>query len=304
MDFEAARKRADERLNQELLRVRNLPKRSKIKLANKYGLKHASHTNAGLLKELEINLNVISREQRRVANELNKRQQVFTEAQRKSLSKCLPPLQPQLNETNDSQDGRNDTTEEKKNRTSYAGLEKLPVWFQGRKESVNQMKREMLVEMTAKSKEKTRRIIAENSKKVSIGPPLPPIHDVELGDSWITRLNRQRVNHFGKSCFPSLLEGTRAVSKEEEKVRTYPRDSQQGYIRTMVHPKGTRTLRGTVYEKVLKMPDPAKIPHLNPRDPKFYHVVMKVTRNRRTSKLANSDSIITQTSTVFTKHWN
>ena len=297
MDFEAARIHADERLNQELLRIRNLPKRSKIKIANKYGLKHASHTNAGLLKELEINLNVISREQKRVTNELNKRQRAFTETQKKSLSKVLPPLP------------KEDTgVLKKQKRRTLVGQEQPPVWLYGRKESVNQVRRELLIELTARSKQKTCKIIADNNKKISIGPVLPPIQDEDIGNSWVTRLNRQRVNTFGRSCFPSLLEN-QSVGEQSKTRRKLPSIVQQNSHKNITEAGDltadkTRTFRGTVYEKVLKMPDPANIPHLNPRDPKLYHVVMKVTKNRKTSKLEKSDAVIAKTNSVFTKHWN
>lgn len=308
MDFEGARRNADDRLNQELIRIRNLPKRSKIKvIANKYGLKHASHTNAGLLKELEINLGVISREQRRVVNECNKRQRDFTEVQKKSLSKFLPPLTQVQGETN--------TTVIRKaqlrQRKTTTVIDQTPLWLKGRRESICEMKREMLLDMTAKSKQKTFKIISENNKKISIGAQLPPIRDgVELEqDPWITRLHRQRKNAFVGSCFPFLLEEEKGYDREQDKYRgKNPQQNQQGPRQfppsndDAPADSKERTFRGTVYEKVLKMPDPAKIPHLNPRNPKLYHVVMKV-RKRKVSKMEQSDAVAARKNTVFTRHW-
>lgn len=214
MDFEAARRNADERLNQELIRIRNLPKRSKIKIANKYGLKHASHTNAGLLKELEINLSVISREQRRVANECNKRQRDFKESQKISLSKFLPPLAQEEKKTVEARPvGREEIGRQ---RTSV--LDQTPMWLKGRRESITEVKRQMLLKLTAKSKEKTFNIISENNRKTSIGAPLPPLHDVEIDEnSLVTRLNRRRKNAYAGSCFPFLLE-EEELKREREKI--------------------------------------------------------------------------------------
>jgi len=48
LDFEATRRRADDRLHQELTRIRNLPKRSKITICKKHGLQHAHHMNTGI----------------------------------------------------------------------------------------------------------------------------------------------------------------------------------------------------------------------------------------------------------------
>ena len=306
MDFKGARRNADERLNQELTRIRNLPKRSTIKIVNKYGLKHASHTNAGLLKELEINLGVISREKRRVANECNKMQKDFKEIQRKSLSKCLPAL-PQEEEVDEIPEALKKPLRQ---RRSTAVFDQTPVWLKGRRESITQKKREILLDMTAKSKETTFKLISHNNRKASIGIPLPPIRDhVELDqDPWITRLNRQRKKAFVGSCFPSLLGEDKEYNREREKYRK----NKEHQIEQVPHSTTDndeknlkkRTFRGTVYEKVLKMPDPANIPHLNPRDPKLYHVVMKV-RKRRESKftLENSDAIVARKNTVFTRHW-
>lgn len=304
MDFEGARRNADERLNQELTRIRNLPKRSKIKIVNKYGLKHASHTNAGLLKELEINLGVISREQRRVANECNKRQRDFTEIQRKSLSKFLPSLA----QEKEADEIPAIKRKPQRQRGTTAVFDQTPVWLKGRRESIGEKKREILLDMTAKSKERTFKIISQNNKKTSIGVPLPPIRDhVELDeDPWITRLNRQRKNAFVGSCFPPLLGEDKEYSREREKYRENkthqkeqgphsPTNNDEAHLKK-------RTFRGTVYEKVLKMPDPANIPHLNPRDPKLYHVVMKV-RKRKEPKLENSDAVVARKNTVFTRHW-
>lgn len=303
MDFEGARRNADERLNQELTRIRNLPKQSKIKIVNKYGLKRASNTNAGLLKQLEIDLGVISREQRRVANECNKLQKDFKEIQRKSLSNFLPPL------TQEEGVDMVPAAQKKphRQRRNAAVFDQTPVWLKGRKESITEKKREILLDMTAKSKERTFKIISQNNKKTSIGLPLPPIRDnVELDeDSWITRLNRQLENAFVGSCFPSLLGEDKEHNREREKHRGNLAQNEQGphsptnndetYLKK-------RTFRGTVYEKVLKMPDPANIPHLNPRDPKLYHVVMKV-KKRKVSKLENSDAFVARRNTVFTRHW-
>lgn len=305
MDFEGARRNADERLNQELIRIRNLPKRSKIKMVNKYGLKHASHTNAGLLKELEINLGVISREQRRVANECNKRQRDFTEIQRKSLSKFLPPL------AQKEKEDKKPTIKRKpqRQRRTTAVFDQTPVWLKGRRESISEMKREILLDMTAKSKERTFKIISENNKKTSIGVPLPPLRDAELDeDEWITRLNRPRKNAFVGSCFPFLLEEDKEHHRDHERYRGKKLHQHQQLIEHHSLPNNDnasvkeRTFRGTVYEKVLRMPDPAKIPHLNPRDPKLYQVVMKV-RKRKVSKLENSDAVVARKNTVFTRHW-
>ena len=305
MDFEGARRNADERLNQELTRIRNLPKRSKIQIVNKYGLKHASHTNAGLLKQLEIDLGVISREQRRVANECNKMQKDFKEIQRKSLSNFLPPLTPQ-EEVNMVPTAPKKPQQRHRRNTPVFDL--TPVWLKGRRESMTEKKREILLDMTAKSKERTFKIISQNNKKTSIGLPLPPIRDnVEFEeDSWITRLNRQRENAFVGSCFPSLLGEDKRYNRERAKARENLAQNEQGpHSPTNSDERDLkkRTFRGTVYEKVLKMPDPANIPHLNPRDPKLYHVVMKV-KKRKVSKLENSDAFVARRNTVFTRHWN
>ena len=212
MDFEGARRNADERLNQELTRIRNLPKRSKIKIVNKHGLRRASQTNAGLLKELEINLSVISREQRRMANECNKMQKDFEKIQRKSLSRFLSPV------TQEEGADKVQAAQKKPQRQRrYAAVfDQTPVWLKGRRESITEKKREILLDMTAKSKERTFKLISENNKKTSIGFPLPPIRDnTELDeDPWITRINRQRKKAFVGSCFPSLL----GEDKSEENI--------------------------------------------------------------------------------------
>ncbi|XP_078373903.1 uncharacterized protein LOC144657432 [Oculina patagonica] len=303
MDFEGARRNADERLNQELIRIRNLPKRSKIKIVNKYGLKHASHTNAGLLKELEINLGVISREKKRVANECDKRQRDFTEIQRKSLSKFLPPLAQEEEEVEKQTIKRKPQRQQR----STAVLDQTPMWLKGRRESISEKKREILLDLTAKSKERTFKIISKNNKKTSIGVPLPPIRDSELEeDAWITRLNHPRKNAFAGSCFPFLLAEENENERDQEKYHGKRLHQNQQWPHPPPNKDSAnlkaRTFRGTVYEKVLKMPDPAKIPHLNPRDPKLYQVVMKV-RKRKVSKLENSDAVVARKNTVFTRHW-
>ena len=154
MDFEGARRNADERLNQELTRIRNLPKRSKIKIVNKYGLKHASHTNAGLLKQLEINLGVISREQRRVANECNKMQKDFKKIQRKSLSNFLPPLTPE--QEVDAVPTAPKKPQRQRRKTTV--FDQTPAWLKGRRESMTEKKREILLDMTAQSNPRPRDI--------------------------------------------------------------------------------------------------------------------------------------------------
>ena len=309
MDFEAARRNADDRLTQELTRIRNLPKRSKIKIGNKYGLKHASHTNAGLLKSLEIDLNVISREQRRVANECNKRQREFTEVQRKSLSKFLPSIAQE-----DGGEGKSTVQgKTQRQRKTTTVIDQTPMWLKGRKESICELKREMLLDMTARSKEKTYEIISKNNKKTSIGAPLPPIRDIEVEvdrEALITRLNRQRKNAFAGSCFPFLLAENQEYNREGVKYprkkpyqdqrepslpSNYAQDNEQDDFRK-------RTYRETVYEKILEIPDPSKIPHLDPRDPKLYHVVMKA-RKRKVSKLEQADHVVARKNTVSTRHW-
>ncbi|PFX15606.1 uncharacterized protein LOC111343336 [Stylophora pistillata] len=310
MDFEGARRNADERLNQELIRIRNLPKRSKIKIANKYGLTHASHTNAGLLKSLEIDLNVISREQRRVANECNKRQREFTEVQKKSLSKFLTPLVQEEGQDTSTVQGNN-----QRQRKTTDVIDRTPMWLKGRKESMCELKREMLLDLTARSKDKTYKIISKNNKKTSIGAVLPPIRDIEVEldrdrDAWISRLNRQRKNAFTGSCFPFLLAENREYHREEVKhARKPPYQDQQEACLPSNHTENdndgfrNRTFRGTVYKKILKIPDPAKIPHLDPRDPKLYHVVMKARKRKASLKLEQADSFVARKNTVFTKHW-
>ena len=303
MDFTAARRNADERLNQELIRIRNLPKRSKIKIANKYGLKHASHTNAGLLKELEINLSVISREQRRVANEYNKRQRDFKESQKKSLSKFLSPLsQEEKKEVETKPVGRKEIGRQ---RTSV--LDQTPMWIKGRRESITEVKRQMLLNLTARSKEKTFNIISENNRKTSIGAPLPPLYDrdVEIDEnSWLTRLNRRRKNAYAGSCFPFLLE-EEELNRERENVCEKNLNQNQEKVSKNGTALNTRTFRGVTYQKVIKMPDPGKIPHLNPRDPKLYHVVMKVRdmNRRKVAQLQKPNDEIARKNTVFTRHW-
>lgn len=89
LDFEAARQRADDRLNQELTRIRNLPKRSKITICNKHGLQHAHHMNTGLVKNLEVDLSILKREKRRVFNELNKKKREFADSTQKSFPRLL-----------------------------------------------------------------------------------------------------------------------------------------------------------------------------------------------------------------------
>ena len=309
MDFEAARRNADERLNQELVRIRNLPKRSKIKVANKYGLKHASHTNAGLVKELEINLGIISREQRRVANECSKRQRDFRETQKKSLSKFLPPLGPQENIKIMAAETKVEAEEIRTQRTTVA--DQAPIWLKDRTESIAEFKRERLIEMTARSKKKTLKIISENNKKTSIGATLPPLRDVELDEnSLLTRLNRRRKNAFAGSCFPFLLEDTELkTEKENQPVESLSKRNREWLGELGPNQDASmnraRTFRGVTYEKVIKMPDPAKIPHLDPRNPKLYQVVMRVyDRNRRKiSRMNETDAEIARKNTVFTKHW-
>lgn len=309
MDFEAARRNADERLNQELVRIRNLPKRSKIKVANKYGLKHASHTNAGLVKELEINLGIISREQRRVANECSKRQRDFRETQKKSLSKFLPPLGPQEDIKIMAAETKVEAEEIRTQRTTVA--DQAPIWLKDQRESIAEFKRERLIEMTARSKKKTLKIISENNKKTSIGAPLPPLRDVELDEnSLLTRLNRRRKNAFAGSCFPFLLEDTELkTEKENQPVESLSKRNREWLGKLGPNQDASmnraRTFRGVTYEKVIKMPDPAKIPHLDPRNPKLYQVVMRVyDRNRRKiSRMNETDAEIARKNTVFTKHW-
>lgn len=310
MDFEAARRNADERLNQELVRIRNLPKRSKIKVANKYGLKHASHTNAGLVKELEINLGIISREQRRVANECSKRQRDFRETQKKSLSKFLPPLGPQENIKIMAAEAKVEAEEIRTRTTTVA--DQAPMWLKDRsRESIAEFKRERLIEMTARSKKKTLKIISENNQKTSIGAPLPPLRDVELDEnSLLTRLNRRRKNAFAGSCFPFLLEDTELkTEKENQPVESLSKCNREWSGELGPNQDASmnraRTFRGVTYEKVIKMPDPAKIPHLDPRNPKLYQVVMKVyDRNRRKkARMNETDAEIARKNTVFTKHW-
>lgn len=307
MDFEAARRNADTRLNQELIRIRNLPKRSKIKIANKYGLKHASHTNDGLLKELEINLGTISREQKRVVNECNKRQRDFQETQKKSLSKFLPPLeQPEEKATVEAKPVETEGIARQRGTV----LDQTPMWLKGRKESVAEIKREMLLNLTARSKEKTFKIISENNKKTSIGAPLPPLHDIDIEEnSWITRLNRRRKKAYAGSCFPFLLQ-REEVNRERESFRGKNLNQKQEWSRPSA-PKNdpalnAKTFREVTYEKIIKMPDPAKIPHLDPWNPKLYPVATKVRdRNRRKiSQLQQkTDSEVARKATVFTKHW-
>ena len=90
VDLDSARQKINERLNQELTRIRNLPKKSKIKICNKYGLKHAHHMNNGLLKSLEVDVGIIQREERRVTNELYKKRKTFTENTQRSFPRLLP----------------------------------------------------------------------------------------------------------------------------------------------------------------------------------------------------------------------
>ena len=254
MDFEAARRNADERLNQELIRIRNLPKRSKIEVANKYGLKHASHTNAGLLKELETNLSVISREQRQVAKECDKRQRDFKETQKKSLSRFLPPLAQEEKETVEAMAETKDT--KGTGRRASTIFDQTPLWMKGRRESMTEWKRGMLLDMTARSKEKTFKIISENNKKTSIGAPLPPLHDVKIDkNSWITRLNRRRKNAYTGSCFPFLLEESEHNRERENYGEKNPNQNQQ-FPRlgpkndSVINP--ARTFRTATYEKVIR----------------------------------------------------
>ena len=329
MDFETARRNADQRLIQELVRIRNLPKRNRIQVAtDKYGLRHASHTNAGLLKELEINLGVISREKKRVACECDKRQRDFRESQKKSLSKFLPPLD--KNSNNNKQERRksrqtklfekstvwvnlppmdknpNNNKQERRKSRQTKLFEKSPVWVKGRKETLADVKQEMLSALTAKSKQKTSKIISENKEKASIGAFLTPMsNSVEIDEnSWITRFNQRKINTNRKSCFPPLLEQT------EPKVHwvNLPGnwDTQANISVIQIPRRKERTFRGIAYRKVLKMPDPLEISHLNPWDPKLYYVVMKVCeRNRRKMfLLRKTDSEVAKRNSVFTKHWN
>lgn len=297
MDFETARRNADQRLTQELVRIRNLPKRNRIQVAtDKYGLRHASHTNAGLLKELEINLGVISRERKRIACECDKRKKDFRESQKKSLAKFLPPM---------AKNPSNKQEERRESRQTKL-FEKSPVWVKGRRETLADVKQEMLLSLTAKSKEKTSKIISENKEKASIGAFLTPlVKSVEIDEnSWITRLNQRKINLNLRSCFPPLLE------QKEPKIHW---GNLSGNWDTRTNISGIqrprrkeRTFRGITYKKVLKMPDPLEIPLLNPWDPKLYYVVMKVCeRNRRKMfLLQKTDCEVAKRNNVFTKHWN
>ena len=284
MGFEAARRNADVRLNQELIRIRNLPKRNKITLAaTKNGLRHASHTNTGLLRELEINLNLISREQRRVASECDKKQKQFRDYQKKSFSKFLPPLdeKPQA--------------EAKGTRAKQQVIffEQAPTWIKSRRQRLTDLKREMVLSLKARSKDKTQEIISENSRRTSITDE----------NSWITQLNRRQKDANGGSYFPFVLE--RADAKRRRASRPRNQLSPIHENATITDGAKPRTFRGLAYEKVIRMPDPMKIPHLNPWDPKLYYVVIKVLdRNRKKmSKLQKADFEVAKRNSAFTKHW-
>lgn len=91
-EYTAKKVHANERLSQELTRIRNLPKRSLIAVGNKYGLKHASQKNSGLVKSLELNLNSIDREEKRVQQYLSKKRRTFTECTMRSFPALLPSI--------------------------------------------------------------------------------------------------------------------------------------------------------------------------------------------------------------------
>lgn len=298
MDFKAARRNADERLNQELVRIRNLPKRNKIQVVtDKHGLSRASHTNAGLVKELELNLSMISSELQRFAKEYNKRQKDFRETQKKSLAKFLPPLV--KNSQNEPAKGTS--------RRKPTIFDATPLWVKDRRETVADIKPEMLLTLMARRKQKTLKIISENNKKTSTGSFLPPLYESAEIDqnSWITRLNGRKMNTNRRSCFPVLLE--QAERRRERENFTGKNTNTITESKLMSDGSGcnARTFRGVVYQKVLKMPDPKKIPHLNPWDPKLYYVVMKVCdrNDRKMSRLQKADLEFAKRNIVFTRHW-
>ena len=196
-------------------------------------------------------------------------------------------------------------------RTTVA--DQAPIWLKDRTESIAEFKRERLIEMTARSKKKTLKIISENNKKTSIGAPLPPLRDVELDEnSLLTRLNRRRKNAFAGSCFPFLLEDTELkTEKENQPVESLSKRNREWLGELGPNQDASmnraRTFRGVTYEKVIKMPDPAKIPHshLDPRNPKLYQVVMRVydRSRRKISRMNETDAEIARKNTVITKHW-
>ena len=275
MDYEALRRQADLRLSQELTRIRNLPKRSKIKMVNTYGLKHASHTNAGLLQGLHTNLSIINREQRRVVNDMNKRRRDFAlYCQRASLpptvfpplANCEGPLAMSV----------------KKRKISDRTKPDASILLDRKQTVLEMTKKDRLVAMAERSKTKTFGLIRANRKKFDPVHRLSPINDkpsAALDDSFVTHLvNRRRVNPFKSSCFPSLLTGQSQVDDDSipnPRRQSKPRNSQQEPSHTPPGGK-PRGFRRITFEKVLKKPDPRDIPfYPSSTDPKLHQITLK-----------------------------
>ncbi|KXJ16334.1 uncharacterized protein LOC110236050 [Exaiptasia diaphana] len=212
LDFEAARQRADDRLNQELTRIRNLPKRSKITICNKHGLQHAHHMNTGLVKNLEVDLSILKREKRRVLNELNKKKREFADSTQKSFPRLL------------AIPGRNAAVEVKKQEIKNKhspqrfkatwGRTSFSTYFTQKESERTQQKREVLIAITEQSKKRTNRIIEQNIQKME--------NNIVEDDGFIARLNKRELS---KSCFPSLLDTPSIKEKEFRDTRRRKADS-------------------------------------------------------------------------------
>ena len=202
MDYEALRRRTDLRLSQELTRIRNLPKRSKIKMVSTYGLKHASHTNAGLVRGLHASLSIIDREQRRVAHDMNKRQQDFAEHRRKT---SVPPGP--LSPLGEKEGGRSGPRQRKISERTIPDLDVVT------EQNLREARKEKFLALAERSKSKTLSLIRSNSQRFIPAVPLPPIADTGEArgpaprDPFVTQLvhRKNRADTFRKSCFPSLL---------------------------------------------------------------------------------------------------
>ena len=221
-EYEATKARADERLNQELTRIRNLPKRSRIAVSNKYGLKHASQKNSGLIKNLEVNLHSIDREERRARQEMKKERRTFTECTIRSFPALLPSIIGGKNNLARMLDKRmepNKTglvmTSERprklRKRMTNAEVKKQTEIILNNKASVAaQQRQEMLRVLSKRSKEMTRQIIEKNEKRVQEDFSVHvPVYEYENAPGTyvplVTRLNPRTKPRQYKSSFPPLL---------------------------------------------------------------------------------------------------
>ncbi|XP_032242876.2 uncharacterized protein LOC5516979 [Nematostella vectensis] len=285
VDFEAARKRADERLNQELVRIRNLPKKSKIKICNKHGLNHAHHMNTGLVKGLEIDLDVIHRERRRVVNEMNKRKKVFTTTTKRSFPDLLPVTgHEKQGVPNHMSPKRFHTTW---NPNDYSDTKSQEIIAQ------EELRKERLLRLTERSKQRTEDLINSNYNKLRLSP------DPGIGP-FVTRLNNRGVE-LRKSCFPSLLGQSNPGIVPNRMHAQY--NGTLGSIHEKWFPNGqsrpgSGRFREIVNEKVIL---PSIKSKLHTPEPRLRKVVLMATK-RKTGGLAGDIQLGKNTS-AFTKHW-